>query len=60
MAGGELTETVQCLFDTLRSTSLQREEIAAQNASNLYTLCIDRITDAELGEQDVGGDSMYW
>lgn len=48
----QLASSMQCLFDTLRSTSLQREEIAAQNASNLYTLCIDRITNVDQGKNN--------
>ena len=38
--GAELTR----LFESLRSSSLQKGEIAATSAANLYTLCIDRIT----------------
>ena len=39
----ELCAELHRLFESLRSSSLHRGEIAAHCASNLYTLCIDRI-----------------
>ena len=47
---GQLSGALLQLYKSLRSTSLQREELAAQTAANLYALCVDRITDADIGK----------
>ena len=47
---GQLSGALLLLYKSLRSTSLQREELAAQTAANLYALCVDRITDADIGK----------
>jgi len=45
----ELGKNLRSLFDTLSSTSLTRGTEAASIATDLHSLCVERITDAELG-----------
>ena len=44
-----IEERLGDLWSTLRSKSLQREALAAEIASDLYSLCIEQVTSAELG-----------
>ena len=44
-----IEERLGDLWLTLRSKSLQREALAAEIASDLYSLCIEQVTSAELG-----------
>ena len=45
-----LQSTVQCLLSTLSSRSSHRGSQAAQLASDLYTLCVESVSDTELGK----------
>lgn len=44
-----LAERVQALFATLHSRSSHRGPQAAEIASDLYTLCIESVSETELG-----------
>ena len=45
----ELGKNLRSLFDTLSSTSASRGSEAASIVSDIRSLCVERITDAELG-----------
>ncbi len=45
-----LSSTVRALICTLQSKSAQRVIQAEQLASDLYTLCIESVSDTELGD----------
>ena len=47
-----MSRNVQSLFETLRSKSPHRASQAAQLASDLYTLCIESVSDTELGKHE--------
>ena len=47
----ELGKNLRSLFDTLSSTSPSRGSEAASIATDLHSLCVERITDVELGAQ---------
>ena len=53
-----LSVNVLSLFATLRSKSPHRGFQAAQLASDLYTLCIESVSDTELGEHT--RDLTFW
>ena len=44
-----LSSTVRALFSTLHSKSAHRGTQAAQLASDLYTLCVESVSDTEIG-----------
>ena len=48
MAGMETR--LESLWESLRSSSPQRYVYAAEVAYDLYSLCIEQITESELGE----------
>ena len=41
---------IESLWESLRSSSPQRYSYAAEVASDLYSLCIEQITESELGK----------
>lgn len=47
----ELGKNLRSLFNTLSSSSSSRGSEAASIASDVRSLCVERITDAELGAQ---------
>ena len=59
-----LQSTLQCLHSLLNSRSPHRASQAAQYASDLYTLCVESVTDSELGDShsnvaDFGGTQAF-
>ena len=50
MSASNMELKVQNLWESLSSTSSQRYIYAAEVASDLYSLCIEQITEAELGQ----------
>jgi len=50
----ELGKNLRNLFDTLSSTSPTRGTEALSIATDLHSLCVERITDAELGAHLLG------
>lgn len=50
MSASNMELKVQNLWESLRSTSSQRYIYATEVASDLYSLCIEQITEAELGQ----------
>ena len=45
-----LEQKLSYLWESLQSDSPQRDVRAAETASDIYSLCIEQITDAELGK----------
>lgn len=46
-----LSSTVRTLISTLSSTSVHRGALAVQLASDLYSLCVESVSDTELGKK---------
>ncbi len=55
-----LQSTLQCLHSLLNSKNPNRATQAFQYASDLYTLCVESVTDAELGKFWVKNTQMGW
>ncbi len=45
-----MEELVQTLFSLLQSKHASRGSLAAQSAHDLYTVCVESVSDTDIGE----------